>query len=150
MSFPPPEPSPSPELSSSESSPSESGLDDNGDFGDTIIDHFHESEHYEFKVSEKQIKKFVLKEVKTKLHHGHSVSIAEEHLRNASELLGAGSIPTKWNAVIKYLKSLGYKDPKHYKVCVSTNHSRLLKAEECPAPSVPRHLLNALIIMSWD
>ena len=133
VSLPPPEPSLSPELSS-ESSPSESGLDDYGDFGDTIFDHSHESEHQEFKVSEKQIKEFILKEVKTKLDHGHSVSIAEEHLRNASELLGTGSIPTKWNAVIKYLKSLGYKDPKHYKVCVSTNHSRLLKAEEVSCP----------------
>ena len=49
-------------------------------------------------------------------------------------------IPTKWSAVVRYLKSLGYKDPKHYRVCVSNDHSCLLKTEElscriCSKPS---------------
>ena len=55
--------------------------------------------------------------------------------------MGNGQIPTKWNAVISYLKSSGYKDPKHYKVCVSNDHSCLLKTEQlsckiCSKPSV--------------
>ena len=72
----------------------------------------------EISVSERQIQKFIFKEVKSKLDHGHSISTTEEHLQNAAELLGSGQIPTKWSAVIRYLKSLGYKDPRHYKVCV--------------------------------
>lgn len=76
------------------------------------------STSFEILVNERQIQKFVLKEVKLKLDHGHSIAATEEHLKNAAELLGSGRTPTKWNAVIHYLKSLGYKDPKHYKVCV--------------------------------
>ena len=99
------------------------------------------STSFEISVNERRIQKFVLKEVKLKLDHGHSIAATEEHLKNAAELLGSGRIPTKWNAVIRYLKSLGYKDPKHYKVCVSNDHSCLLKTEQlscriCSKPSV--------------
>ena len=99
------------------------------------------SASFEISVNERQIQKFVLKEVKLKLDHGHSIAATEEHLKNAAELLDNGRIPTKWNAVIRYLKSLGYKDPKHYKVCVSNDHSCLLKTEQlscriCSKPSV--------------
>ena len=73
---------------------------------------------YDISISVRQIQKFVLKEVKVKLEHGHSIATTEEHLKNAAELLGNGQISTKWSSVIHYLKSLGYKDTKHCSVCL--------------------------------
>ena len=39
------------------------------------------STSYEVSINERQIKKFVLKEVKVKLEHGHSIATTEEHLK---------------------------------------------------------------------
>ena len=85
------------------------------------------------KIPSDQITEFVVRELKTKLIRGHSRAALEEHLQNASKLIGCNTIPTKWCEVLKLLKSLGYKNPCHYKVCVTQTHSVLLKSKtSCP------------------
>ena len=39
-----------------------------------------------------------MKEVRTKLTHGLSVSTTEDHLQNTAILLGKEAIPTKWSS----------------------------------------------------
>lgn len=73
-------------------------------------------------VPKQEIHEFVIKEVKTKLDHGNSISLAEEHLQNVASLLGGTQVPTKWNEVLQLISSLGYEKPRHYKVCCSRDH----------------------------
>ena len=76
---------------------------------------------------------YVLQETKLKLERGHSVSDIEQHLRNAATLVGGNQIPSTWPEVLKLMKTLGYSEPRHYKVCVSTTHSVLLQRHrDCP------------------
>ena len=90
---------------------------------------------------------FTMKEFSLKLQYGHSVAEFEHHLQNAADLISE-NLFTKWAEVLK-LHRLGYTNPKHYKVCVGTNHSLLLdeKAECCPVCLKDRSLC---IIMSSD
>ena len=78
-------------------------------------------------VTSSKIKEFVMKEVKTKLNHGLSMSTTEDHLQNTATLLGEKVIPTKWSDVIRFMKTIGYTDPRHYKVCLTQDHSKLLE-----------------------
>lgn len=73
---------------------------------------------------------YVLQEAKLKLERGHSISDIEQHLGNASTLVGGNQIPTTWPEVLKLMNTLGYSRPQHYKVCVSTTHSFLLRGRE--------------------
>lgn len=71
-----------------------------------------------------------MKEVRTKLTHGLSVSTNEDHLQNAAALLGEQAIPTKWNDVVCFMKAIGYTEPRHYKVCLAQDHSVLLESTD--------------------
>lgn len=89
---------------------------------------------------EDKVVAYIVKEVGIKLKYGHSQSEIEEHLKNATSIVESSiPIPTKWNEVLKLLKKLGYKDPKHYKVCASEDHSVILRnaAEHCHICSKP-------------
>ena len=78
--------------------------------------------------SEEQLTDFVLRELLTKAKFGYSQSQLEEHLKNAAKLLGEDRLIQSYQAVLRLLKSLGYRDPKHYKVCIGEDgHSFLLK-----------------------
>lgn len=85
----------------------------------------------------------MLQELQTKLKYGHSQAQLEEHLENASRLLGCdGRLPTNYQTVLSLLQSLGYKDAKHFKVCVqSSTHHFLLEDKKqhpcCPVCSKP-------------
>ena len=88
-----------------------------------------------------QVQRYILNEVKLKLDHGHSISVTEDHLQNAATLIGGCQIPTKWSEVLKLMKSLGYRDPKHFKVCITQDHSCLLENKKthpcCPKCRTP-------------
>ena len=98
-------------------------------------------EHVVCRLPNEQVQSYILNEVKLKLDHGHSISVTEDHLQNTETLLGGCQIPTKWCEVLKLMKSLGYRDPKHFKVCVSQDHSCLLENRKvhpsCPKCSRP-------------
>lgn len=89
--------------------------------------------------NEERVQTFLLKELRLKLQYGNSQTEFEQHLRNASGFFGPG-LPSKWSEVLKLLREIGYRDPKHYKVCVGHNHSVLLheKSKECHVCSSPR------------
>ena len=85
---------------------------------------------------------YVMNEILTKLNYGHSQSEFEEHMRNTARLVGdTCSLPTTWSDTLKVLKELGYKNPKHYKVCLGHNHSELLhdQADGCSVCRKPRN-----------
>ncbi len=64
-------------------------------------------------VPNERIQTYVLKKVKLKLDHGHSISVTEDHLRNTADMIGGNELPTKWSEVLSLMKTLGYRDPKH-------------------------------------
>ena len=102
---------------------SQSGDDDNDNELNSNID------IEPLKVPKHQVNEFIVREVTTKLMRGHSRAAIEEHLANAAKLVGDDVIPLKWCDVLKVLKSLGYENPQHFKVCVSASHSELLKSK---------------------
>lgn len=55
-------------------------------------------------------------------------------IRNVYEVLNDERIPHKnWQAVLKFLKTLGYQEPRHYKICGSDDHIRPLDyGTPCP------------------
>lgn len=76
-----------------------------------------------------RITNYVLGELNTKLTYGYSQSQLEEHLANASRLIGSSQLPRNYQQVLSLLRSLGYKDPKHLKVCIDDEHHFLLEDE---------------------
>lgn len=43
------------------------------------------------------------------------------------------SLIKNWQAVLKFLKTLGYQEPRHYKICCGDDHIRLLDyGTPCP------------------
>ena len=89
-----------------------------------------EQNHYTLVLSQRKIQEFIIGAVQLKLNHGLSISTTEDCLQHTASLLGNKLIPTKWNDVICFLKSLGYVEPRHYKVCAARDHSYLLKLGE--------------------
>ena len=89
-----------------------------------------EQNHYTLVLSQRKIQEFIIGAVQLKLNHGLSISTPEDYLRHTAYLLGNKLIPTKWNDVIRFLRSLGYVEPRHYKVCAARDHSYLLKLGE--------------------
>lgn len=88
-------------------------------------------------VPNEKVQRYVLNEVRLKLEHGHSISVTEDHLRNTADMLGGNQIPTKWNEVLRLMKTLGYCNPQHYKVCASQDHSFLL-TDKATYPKCPK------------
>ena len=91
------------------------------------------------KIPTDKIQEYVMKELKLKLDRGHSVANIEGHLRNTASLIGGDQIPTTWSDVLKMMRTLGYANPYHFKVCAEHDHSFLLKSkEENPACDICR------------
>lgn len=104
--------------------------------GDNSLDQSRTDEVYT--LPQECVRHFVLKEVQLKLMHGHSISTAEGHLTNISQLLGGQQVPTKWAEVLQLLRSLGYRNPTHYKDCVEKDHSTLLTSNDPSSPKCQR------------
>ena len=85
-------------------------------------------------VGEDKIKEFVLRTLISKVNHGWSREETMAQIRNFYEVLTDGRIPHKnWHAVLKLLKTLGYQEPRHYKICCGDDHIRLLDhGTPCP------------------
>lgn len=96
----------------------------------SIVSNTEEQNHYTLVISQKKVQEFIIGAVQLKLNHGLSISTTEDYLRYTASLLGNKLIPTKWNDVIRFLRSLGYVDPRHYKVCAAQDHSYLFKLGE--------------------
>ena len=75
--------------------------------------------------------------VQLKLNRGLSIKTTEDYLQNTASLLGNKLIPTKWNDFIRFLCTLGYVEPRRYKVCADRDHSYLSENEckVCHKPS---------------
>ena len=71
---------------------------------------------------------YVVREALTKLECGYSRAQIERHLENATSLLDleGRALPVTWPEVLQLLKKLGYRSPRHYKVCCGKDHSTLL------------------------
>ena len=70
-------------------------------------------------IPQRKIQEFIIRVVQLKFHRGLSISITEDYLWNMAYLLGSKLISTKWNDIIRFLDTIGYVDPRHYKVCAS-------------------------------
>ena len=90
----------------------------------------------QFVVPEDRITNYVLGELHTKLVYGYSQSQLEEHLANANGLIGSVQLPRTYQQVMSLLRSLGYKEPKHMKVCINDEHHFLLEDKD-KHPSCP-------------
>lgn len=85
-------------------------------------------------VGEDKIKEFVLRTLISKVNHGWSREETMAQIRNFYEVLNDERIPHKnWQDVLKFLKTLGYQEPRHYKICCGDDHIRLLDyGTPCP------------------
>ena len=100
--------------------------------GDMLLDeddcpNNSEQEDEPFTIPSDRITNYVLGELRTKLTYGYSQSQLEEHLANASRLIGTSQLPRNYQQVLSLLRSLGYKNPKHLKVCIDDEHHFLLE-----------------------
>ena len=79
------------------------------------------------------MEKCILRILESKIKFGWSQEEALSQLRSLYELTANQHIPHKtWQMVLKFLKKLGYKTPRHYKVCCGTDHVTLVDGEACP------------------
>lgn len=78
--------------------------------------------------TENDIANAILHSIESKIKNGWSQEETLSEMRNIYELLKDERIPHKsWDAILRYLKKLGYKDPKYFKVCCESNHVSLLQ-----------------------
>jgi hypothetical protein len=103
--------------------------DDSDDDGDESDSGTHNCNY-----TGKDIEKAILRSLESKVKNGWSREETLSEMRNLFELLKDERIPHKsWNAMMKYIRKLGYKDPTHVNVCCGTDHVRLLQyKEDCP------------------
>ena len=87
-------------------------------------------------IPKERLELYLMNEAFVKLQRGHSESDIEQHLRNTILLLNESSLPCKWSEVLKKMKELGYRNPRHFKVCAAKGHSVLLKNKK-DHPSCP-------------
>jgi len=80
------------------------------------------------------IEKAILRILESKVKHGWSRDETLTQVRTIYELTKDDRIPHKsWEAVLTFLKKLGYKRPKHYKVCCGATHVTLIsEKDDCP------------------
>lgn len=93
-----------------------------------------EGDEDNLQLSDESIDKHILRLLKAKVKFGWSQAEALNQLQSLFELLGDERIPHEdWRAVIRFLKRLGYQNPRMYKVCCGENHVRLLEEQQnCP------------------
>lgn len=84
--------------------------------------------------SEQDLERAILRILDAKVKNGWSQNETLSEIRNIYELVKDEKIPHQsWNAVLQFLKRLGYKDPQNFKVCIGLNHVTLLQHEQnCP------------------
>ena len=100
------------------------GSDDSGDGSNSD---FSEDE------IELEMEKCILRILDAKIKYGWSQEETLSQLRNLYEFTEDNHIPHKtWYMVMMFLRKLGYKDPKHYKVCCGTDHVTLVLEDKCP------------------
>ncbi len=81
-------------------------------------------------LSTQKVTRYVLKEALSKLERGHSQSEIEQHLTSTRQLLGVEVLPKNCSEVLQLMHKMGYKSPRHYKVCCGRDHSMLLVAKQ--------------------
>lgn len=96
------------------------------------------------------IKRFVLRHLKSKVQHGMSQEATLSGLRNIYELLGDDRIPHQnWTAVLGFLRELGYQDARVYKICFGTDHVTLMDKNECCVNCGKQWNFDWNILTSW-
>ncbi|KXJ19010.1 hypothetical protein AC249_AIPGENE10997 [Exaiptasia diaphana] len=81
------------------------------------------------------IEKFIMRTLKLKVKFGWSREETLHQLSNFYEYAQDDRIPHgDWQGVMKFLKGIGYDDPRVYKICCANDHVYLLEqeAERCP------------------
>ena len=82
---------------------------------------------------DEQIKKCILRILKSKVKYGWSQEETLSQLRSLYELTNDNDIPHQtWQAVLMFLRELGYKSPRLYKICCSADHVILVEDDQCP------------------
>ena len=84
--------------------------------------------------SDIQLREFILRLLKDKVRFGWSRAETLSQLQSFFELTNDQRIPHKdWEAVLKFLKNIGYESARLYKVCMAKDHVKLLvDKENCP------------------
>ena len=78
-------------------------------------------------LTDEKVRDFVLRTLLAKTQYGWSQGEAMQQIRNFFEATEDDRVPHRsWQAVIAFLKNLGYQEPKHFKVCCAERHVTLL------------------------
>ena len=84
----------------------------------------------------KQLRLSVLNEMHTNSYTGPRLL---SQLQNLYEFTEDNNIPHKtWSMVMKFLRRLGYKNPRHYEICCGTDHVTLISGNQCPNCDKPK------------
>lgn len=90
---------------------------------------------------DKEMEKCILRILDSKVKYGLSQEETLSQLQSLYELTKNDHIPHKtWAAVMVFLKKMGYKNPRHFKVCCGKDHVTLIDSDsnECPNCSNPK------------
>jgi hypothetical protein len=88
---------------------------------------------------DKELERCVLRILKSKVEYGWSQQETLSQLQSLYELTNNECIPHKtWPHVMKFLKKMGYKNPRHYKVCCGADHVTLIDSDSCPFCNKPK------------
>jgi hypothetical protein len=102
--------------------------EDGGDGGNSSdgSDHGDDEMHAE-------MQKCILRILNAKVKYGWSHEETLSQLQNLYEYTENNNIPHKtWSAVMKFLRQLGYKNPRHYKICCGIDCVTLVSGTKCP------------------
>jgi hypothetical protein len=90
-------------------------------------------------VIDKELEKCILRIISSKVKYGWSQEETLSQLQSLYELTKNDQIPHKtWPMVMRFLKKIGYENPKHFKVCCGADHVILIKDDQCPNCGTPK------------
>ena len=85
------------------------------------------------------MEKCILRILNCKVEYGWSQQEALSQLQNLYELTNDAHIPHKtWPCVMRFLRKLGYENPRHYKICCATDHVTFIDRDACPNCGNPK------------
>ena len=78
--------------------------------------------------NERDLERFLLRTLKAKVNYGWSREETLAQLRNFFEYTQDENVPHQnWQSVVRFLKEIGYEDPKCRKICFGEDHVVLLE-----------------------
>ena len=121
-------------------STSDSSGDNNDGNGRQGVDGEIENDEGNAEPLDRELEKCILRIIASKIKYGWSQEETLNQLQSLYEFTNNNHIPHEtWPAVMNFLKKLGYKNPKHYKICCGKDHVTFIDGDKCPNCNKLKH-----------